>query len=258
MRPSLRVAIAILYPRPSSAGDPAAVQHHLRRRRRPNPQLLLPLAHGEARRFPLHQKRGDAAVSRTRIDVGEDDVEPGFGSVGDPELLTVQDPVVARAHRSAAEGEGVGPASRLRKRVGANGAGGQTRQMAALLFLGSIAEERVDDQGVLDVHQHGHRGIHSGEFLDDEHGREERAARSPEAFGNLHPHEPELEQLADQRRIHGLLRIHGGCPGRDLAAREVPHGLLKEALLLAEGGQRAAHSVREACLHEKLRLLRWK
>ena len=49
----------------------------------------------------LHEERGDALVAGTAIDGGEDEEEPGLLGVGDPQLPSVQDVVVARASRRA-------------------------------------------------------------------------------------------------------------------------------------------------------------
>ncbi len=50
------------------------------------PELVFLLADLETGELALHQEAGDAAMSGVRIGVGEDQIQPGFSGVGDPQL----------------------------------------------------------------------------------------------------------------------------------------------------------------------------
>jgi hypothetical protein len=89
--------MATLYPLPTFAEDVGArdvtlLQQQLARAARADAELVLLLANGKTLEPTLDQKRGDAAIPRVGIDVGEDDEEVSFVGVGDPELAAAQYP----------------------------------------------------------------------------------------------------------------------------------------------------------------------
>jgi hypothetical protein len=109
--------MAILYPCPPAehvgVGDLAVLEHELDRARRTDAELVFLLAHGKALEAALDDEGGDALVAGGGVGIGKDDVDPGLGAVGDPQLASVEDPVVAVTLRARGEREGVGagPAS---------------------------------------------------------------------------------------------------------------------------------------------------
>src|SRR5581483_9510741 len=55
-----------------------------------NAQLVFFLADRETGEVLLHQKRGDATISGTRIYGGEENEETGFLGIGDPQLAAIE------------------------------------------------------------------------------------------------------------------------------------------------------------------------
>src|SRR5215467_2989598 len=68
----------------------AIVEDQLARGRRPETQLVLLVAHLEAGKGALDEERRDATIALAGIGVGEEQKQPGFGCVGDPELAAVE------------------------------------------------------------------------------------------------------------------------------------------------------------------------
>ena len=69
-------------------------------------ELVLLLAHVEAREAALDQERRDALVALGEVGVGEDDEDAGLGAVGDPELAarcSDQPPATLSARHSSAK-----------------------------------------------------------------------------------------------------------------------------------------------------------
>ena len=91
----------------------------------------------------LDEEGGDAAVAGLRVHVGEDDEQVGFVGVRDPELAPGEHEAVAVGHGARRQGEGVAPGAGLREGVGADGVGGQPRQVARLLVVGSPPHHRA-------------------------------------------------------------------------------------------------------------------
>src|ERR1035437_10746713 len=90
-----------------------AVEDQLRRARRANTELVLPLAHFEARKLPLDDERRDPLVALVRIDVREDDEHPRLRAIRDEELASGEDPLAVALLGARREAEGVRTGARL-------------------------------------------------------------------------------------------------------------------------------------------------
>ena len=100
MRPSFSVSIADLvaladFAEHVPARHAAVLEDELAGAARADAELVFLLADGESRESALDEKRGDAAVAGLRIERGEDDEDVGFVGVGDPQLASGDDVVVA-------------------------------------------------------------------------------------------------------------------------------------------------------------------
>ena len=105
---------------------------------------------------------------------------------------------------------------------------GQPGEVALLDVVVAPAQQRVDDQRVLDVDEHADRRVDARQLLDREHGVEEAAAGAAVGLGDLDAHDAELEQLPDERAREswrarpsrgpaagpGPRRTRGRCRGR--------------------------------------------
>ena len=191
----------------------------------------------------LDEEAGDALVPLRGVDGGHDDEQLGLGGVGDPQLPPGEGVVVSLVLRPAGQGEGVGSRVRLAQGVGAHPLRGQLRVVPRLLLVVPPAQERVVDEGVLDVHQHRQRGVHAGELLDGEDRHEERRRRAPVLLGDLDPHQPELEARVDEVAGKRLVLVHLVDDRSDLRLGEVADEMTEAALFLGEigQGQAAAH-----------------
>ena len=75
--------------------DFAVLEYQLAGIRAAHAQLVQFLGPGKAGEIPLDNKSGNASAAGLRISLGIDDVNMGVGSVGDPELVAVQDELIA-------------------------------------------------------------------------------------------------------------------------------------------------------------------
>ena len=73
--------------------------------------------------------------------------------------------------------------------------GGEPRQEPLLDLVAAPAQQRVDDQRVLDVDEDADRRVDARQLLDGQHRVEERAAGAAVALRHLDAHDAELEQL---------------------------------------------------------------
>ena len=223
-----------------SLGHPAAFQHQLAGRGRPDAELVLLLADLEAREGALDQEARDALVALRGVDRRHHDEQVGLGRVGDPQLPARQLVVVALVGGPAGEGERVGAGARLGERVGPYPFGGEPREIAGLLLVASPAQEGVVHEGVLHVHQHRQRRVHPRQLLDDEDGHEEGRAGASHGLGDLDPHDAELEALVyELARDVGLL-VHLADEGAHFRLGELSHLVAEHPLVVGEVGQREA------------------
>ena len=114
---------------------------------------------------------------------------------------------------------------------------GEPRQPGALLLVGRPAQQRVDDEGVLDVDEHADRRVDPREFLDDQDRVEERAAAAAEPLGHLDAHQPHVEQSRQQRRVHACALVHATRAWREFLQGELAHALAEQPLVLGQRGQ---------------------
>src|SRR5205085_9038944 len=81
--------------------------------RGPDPERLLLLARAEPGRSRRYHERGLAARAERAVDGGDDDMDVGDASVGDEDLLAVEDPVAVSAHCAGLVAGDVGAGVRL-------------------------------------------------------------------------------------------------------------------------------------------------
>src|SRR5438132_5119045 len=86
----------------------AIFQDQLAGGRSANAGLVLLLADGEAGEIAFDDERRNSLVAGIRIRVAEDDVDPRFSSIGDPELPAVEEPVITAILGLRGQGKGVG------------------------------------------------------------------------------------------------------------------------------------------------------
>ena len=129
----------------------------------------------------------------------------------------VSDQSASRDGRARGQGERVAAGTRLRQRVRADRVGGEPRQIAPPEIFGAPAQERVHDERVLDVHEHGHGRVHARERLHGEHGVEEARAASAKLFRGLDAHDAERKQPVNA--ASGAWRPARPCRGRSAGSR---------------------------------------
>jgi hypothetical protein len=200
-------------------------------------ELVFLLADGEAGCSLLNQEGGDALIALGEVGVRDDDEEVGFDRVGDPEFLAGEVVVIALVRRLAGEGKGVGAGAGLGERVGPHPLRGQLREVLRLLRLGAPAQQRVVEEGVLDIDEHGHRGVDLGQFLNHQHGHEEGGGGPAEALGDLDAHEAQFEAGVDEIAGHLRLGVHLRNQRTDLLVGEALDRFLEEFLVFGEVGE---------------------
>jgi len=109
------------------------IEDQLRGGGRADTQLVFSLADAESLEGALHREGGDALVAFTHVCISKHHKEVSLGSVRDPELAAVKDPLVALLRGLGLETERVGSRSRFRERIGADDLRGETRQYRYLM-----------------------------------------------------------------------------------------------------------------------------
>ena len=182
----------------------------------------------------LDEERGDAAVAGRRIDGGEDDEDVGLARVGDPHLAAAQHVGVAIALGPRRQRERVAAGFRLGQRVGAERGRRETGQEGRLLRRRAPAQQRVDDQRVVDVDDHPDGRVDARQLFDGEGGVEERAAGAAVDLGHLDAHDAQREERPQQVAIERLLLVHGPRERGDPVHREVADAVAEEPLVVGE------------------------
>ena len=182
-------------------------------------------------------------MSGVGVDVGEDDEQAGLVRVGDPELPPRQDPVISALDGAGGEREGIATRPSFRQRIGPDRAAGQLGQEPVLEVLGAPSQECVDHEGVLNIDEHGHRGIDSRELLDGDQRQKEVCAGPTIRFRDLDRHHAEVEQLVDEGLGDRRLLIHFSDERRDLRFRKRADVGAEELFVLGQAAERR----RELC-----------
>lgn len=176
---------------------------------RPNAQFLLLLRHVEPGGALLHDKGRDALVPLFRVQVREDDIQTGLGAVRDPHLRPVDPVAVCRFHGLGLQREGVAPARRLTQTEGSECPRGQGGEPLPPTLARPVLQDSRVDERVVHIHHDTHAGVHARQLLDRHDRRREIHARPAVLLGDLDPHQPRLEALFDDRRVHRLTFVHG-------------------------------------------------
>jgi hypothetical protein len=132
------------------------------------------------------------------------------------------------------QAEGVRPGFGLGEGVRAHQVGRETGEVPLLLRVARGPEERLDDQGVLDVHEHGRGGVHRRQRLHGERRHEQPAARAAVPVRDLDPHQAQLEQLGDEGAVELRRLVHRHDAGTDLLFGELAHRVPEHLLFFRE------------------------
>ena len=173
-RPWSSAYIAISKPCPSSPIEVLGrhldvLEEELAGRAGPDAELVLGLARRHAGPLALDDERGDALVLRRRVGLGEDELVVGDGRVRDPVLLAVEDVGVALAARGRAHRGDVGARAGLGQAEARELLAARLRdEVALLLLLARVAQERQRVQADVDGDQRPERRLAALDLLADE------------------------------------------------------------------------------------------
>src|SRR3954469_305110 len=102
-------------------GHAAVFENQFASRRGADAELIFLLADRESGAIVFDEERGDSLVSGAGVERGEQDEEPGFFAVGDPELAAVEYVFGAFEGGPGLHGESVGTGSGFAEGIGADG-----------------------------------------------------------------------------------------------------------------------------------------
>mmetsp|Transcript_46614 Transcript_46614/g.120705 ORF Transcript_46614/g.120705 Transcript_46614/m.120705 type:complete len:468 (+) Transcript_46614:128-1531(+) len=199
-----------------------------------NAELVLLFANLQTRVVLLHNERCDALVPLLPVRVRKDHEDSGLQGVGDPALAAVEHPVAAVTHGSGLQCEGVGAGAGLGEAEAGHRVSGKPSEVLFLLLRGAIGVERGDEQGVLDVHEHGDCRVHLGDLLHSEARGGEVQPGAAVLLGSLNAHEAVLEEGVDDLLVHlpGLVLRHHA--GQQHLLRKLPGGVTQHLLILRQ------------------------
>ena len=178
----------------------------------------------------LDDERGEVLT----VDLGEDDVDVGESTVGNPHLLAVEHiAAVILTRRAGLGAERIRPRARFAQTIRTNQfPAHELREILLFLRIGAEHSDRHDDQTGLRTERGAKRATLTNPTGDD--GRAHLVQREP-AIGlrNVGPHQTQLtstpEQLAREVPILGLKLIVGP---HDLVRHELLGRLVDESMLL--------------------------
>src|SRR6266536_4665338 len=218
--------------------DPAVLHHERAGVGRPHAELVLLLAHPDARIIELDDEGGDPAVPLGRLGNGHQDGNAADRCVGDEVLRAVQDPAGA----AIAHGCGLGAA-----RVGARLGLGQTprrqplsrsepRHVTAALRLIPEPEDVARAERRVSCQNESHRAIHARELLDDRRIIAGGKTRPSVFLRKVRAEQAEIAELSKHftRELLPLVPLHDMRP--DLRFREFANGLQDGLSLGRYGG----------------------
>ena len=194
-------------------------------------------------KFFLHDERRDALVSGRRIDRRQQDEDAGFLGVGDPQLLAVQDVLIALQLRASLQRERVGAGVGLAQRIGSHRVSAHPRQVALLLLVGGPAHQRVVHQRVLHIDDHAHRGIDARQLLHRKDGFEECSAAAAVLLRDLDAHQSQFEEVLDQRRLEDALLVHFLNVRSDGFVGKLANGVAKQGFVFGQRDQRSGRHI---------------
>ena len=187
----------------------------------------------------LHDERRDALVSRRWIDRRQQDEHARFLGVRDPQLLPIQDIVVALQLGPRRERERVRAGARFAQRIGADGVAAHARQIALPLLFRRPAQQRVVDQRVLHINHNARRRIDARQLFHRQDGLEEAASSSAVLLGDLDAHQSKLKELLDDRGLEDALLVHLLHMRADGFFRELANRVAKKNFIFGERDQRS-------------------
>ena len=155
-------------------------------------------------------------------------------AVGDPDLAAAQHVGVAVALGPGRQRERVAAGFRLGQRVGAEPGRRETGQDGRLLRRRAPAQQRVDDQRVVDVDDHADGRVDARQLFDGEGRVEEGAAGAAVDLGHLDAHDAQVEERPQQVAIERLLLVHGPRERGDPVHREFADAVAEEPLVVGE------------------------
>lgn len=112
-----------------------------------------------------------------------------------------------------------------------------------MLRIAAVAEEGIDDEGILDVDNDGDRRIDGGDLLDTEDGLKEGSRGAAVGFRNFDPHEAEGEEFPEYGGVERGAFVHGADARGDLFSRKAADRGLEHGLFVIQNGERAHASV---------------
>src|ERR1019366_2082917 len=167
--------------------------------------------------------------------------------VGDPQLLAVEDILVALQLRLGLQREGIRTGTGFAQRVGAHGVAAQARQIALLLLFRGPAQESVVDQRILHIHDNSGGRIDAGKFLHRENRLEESTAASAVLLGNFNAHQTQLKELFDELVLEDTLLVHLLDVGPDAFVRELADRVAEQYFVFGKRNQRGGCGGGELC-----------
>src|ERR1017187_6873200 len=214
---------------------------------RPDAEFVFLLADGDSRGVFLDDEGGDALVAGGRIDGGEHDEDSRLLAVGYPQLLAVEDILVALQLRLGLQREGIRTGTGFAQRIGANSVAAQARQIALLLLFRGPAQESVVDQRILHIHDNSGGRIDAGKSLHREDRFEESTAPSAVLLGNFNAHQTKLKELFDELVLEDTLLVHLLDVGPDAFIRELADRVAEQYFVFGKRNQGGGCGGGELC-----------
>ena len=183
----------------------------------------------------LEDERGDALVLRVGVGLGEDERVVGDGGVRDPVLLAVEDVDVALLARRRQHGGDVGACGRLGEAEAGDLLPARLRrEVALLLLLARVAEQRERVQPYVDGDQRAERRLAALDLLAGERLRDEVHSGPAVLLRDDDSEQPELGHSLDHGHVEVVVDVVLDRVRKHALVHELADGRLHLALLRSE------------------------
>ena len=207
---------------------------------------------GHALPGPLDDERAHPLVARVRVGLRDDELVVGDRRVRDPVLLAVQDVGVALAARGRPHRGDVGAGARLGQPEAAELLALRLRdEVALLLLLGAVLEQRQRVQPDVDGDQRPERRLAALDLLAGERLRDEVEPRAAVLLRDDDPEDPELGHPLDQLQVELVVDVVLDGDRQDALVHEGADGVLDQPLLVGELEVHAGESTPAADLAQE-------
>jgi nucleolar GTP-binding protein len=169
------------------------------------------------------------------VGLSEDNVGIGETGVGDEQLLTVQEILVAILGGGGLHADHVAARIWLCESEGAEALALQhIRQVSLVLVIRAVRGERPSGEAVVDARNYARGGAATGQFFDGDAIAHHIGSSAALFGGKIHAEKSEIGHFIDDVLVDGVVVVEATCVGHEASIGEFPHGLAYEGVFVRQ------------------------